>query len=58
MPDFHFQELFELSDDGTPYRQLESEGLVSVEKQGRERVYALQRKYLTDVVGRWLKSFE
>ncbi len=39
-------------------RVLEQARLVSVEKQGRERVYALQRKYLTDVVGRWLKSFE
>ena len=39
-------------------RVLEQAHLVSVEKQGRERVYALQRKYLTDVVGRWLKSFE
>ena len=34
MPDFRFQEIFELGKDETPYRALESEGLVSVETLG------------------------
>jgi DNA-binding transcriptional ArsR family regulator len=38
-------------------RVLEEAGLVHVQKQGRERVYALDRSRLQDVVGGWLDYF-
>ena len=34
--------------------QLEAAGLVSVEKNGRERYYRLQKEHLLDVVDAWL----
>jgi DNA-binding transcriptional ArsR family regulator len=37
---------------------LEDAGLVRVEKGGRERFYALDRRRLRRVVGGWLESFE
>jgi fumarate hydratase class I len=46
MPDFHFQELFELSDDGTPYRQLENAGLVSVETVGDDEILRVKPEAL------------
>ena len=36
---------------------LRESGLISVEKQGRERVYTLDRKKLTETVGEWLHWF-
>jgi DNA-binding transcriptional ArsR family regulator len=39
-------------------KQLESAGLVDVERRGRERIYALNRKRLQRVVGGWLTRFE
>jgi DNA-binding transcriptional ArsR family regulator len=39
-------------------RILQQAGLVRVEKQGRERVYVLERQRLRDVVGDWLQWFE
>lgn len=36
---------------------LEDAGLVRVELQGRERVYRLDPKRLTDVAGRWVERF-
>ncbi len=36
---------------------LRESGLISVEKQGRERVYTLDRKKLTETVGDWLNWF-
>ncbi len=38
-------------------RALEDAGLVAVESQGRERIYALQPQRLTDVAGGWLDRF-
>ena len=38
-------------------RVLEEAGLVRVDLQGRERVYKLDRKRLTEVAGGWLKRF-
>lgn len=38
-------------------RILEGAGLVRVEKQGRERFYALDRDRLVHVAGRWLAHF-
>lgn len=38
-------------------RQLEDAGLVAVESQGRERIYALQSQRLRDVAGAWLDRF-
>jgi DNA-binding transcriptional ArsR family regulator len=37
---------------------LEAAGLVSVEKQGRERLYRLERERLLGVTGEWLRWFE
>ena len=39
-------------------RVLEDAGLVSVQKQGRERFYQLEKKRLRDVAGGWLAHFE
>ncbi|HXG65008.1 MAG TPA: metalloregulator ArsR/SmtB family transcription factor [Blastocatellia bacterium] len=39
-------------------RVLESAGLVSVEKKGRERLYRLNADRLLGVVGKWLQWFE
>jgi predicted DNA-binding protein (MmcQ/YjbR family) len=39
-------------------RELESAGLVSVEKRGRERVYHLKAGRLRSVAGEWLDWFE
>jgi DNA-binding transcriptional ArsR family regulator len=39
-------------------RVLESSGLVSVEKRGRERVYRLEREKVRSVVGEWLRWFD
>ena len=39
-------------------RILENAGLVRVEKQGRERVYRLDRERLRGVVGGWIGFFE
>ena len=39
-------------------KQLESAGLVRVERRGRERVYALDREQLLGVTGDWLKWFD
>ena len=36
MPDFHFQEIFELGDDGTPYRQLTDQHVALDRFRGRE----------------------
>ena len=36
---------------------LRESGLISVEKQGRERIYTLEREKLTETVGEWLKWF-
>lgn len=36
---------------------LRESGLISVDKQGRERVYTLNREKLTDTVGEWLDWF-
>lgn len=38
-------------------RELERAGLVSVEKQGRERFYRLETERLRAVVGDWLAHF-
>ena len=38
-------------------RVLEDAGLVTVEKDGRERIYVLERARLTRIVGRWLGFF-
>lgn len=38
-------------------QQLESAGLIRVEKMGRERHYILESKTLTGVVNNWLKWF-
>ncbi len=37
---------------------LEDAGLISVEKNGRERLYILNHRRLLDVVGNWTKWFE
>jgi DNA-binding transcriptional ArsR family regulator len=37
---------------------LEAAGLLRAERQGRERVYALQAERLCRVVGGWLRHFE
>lgn len=37
---------------------LVSAGLVRVERRGRERTYAIDRRRLNGVVGRWLQWFE
>jgi DNA-binding transcriptional ArsR family regulator len=37
---------------------LEAAGLLRAERQGRERVYALQAERLRRVVGGWLRHFE
>ena len=37
---------------------LREAGLVSVSKEGRERVYVLERERLRQVVGGWLAHFE
>jgi DNA-binding transcriptional ArsR family regulator len=39
-------------------RQLEDAGLVTVEKNGRERIYRLERKRLTAIAGNWLDRFD
>lgn len=39
-------------------RVLEDAGLVSVEAQGRERLYRLERKRLLSVTGEWLRWFD
>jgi len=39
-------------------RVLEQAGLVSVEAQGRERLYRLERERLREVTGEWLRWFE
>lgn len=36
---------------------LEEAGLVTVEREGRERFYRLERAHLCDVVERWLGQF-
>jgi fumarate hydratase class I len=47
MPDFHFQEIFELAPAETPYRALEGGGdLVSVEKLGDREVLVVQPEAL------------
>lgn len=38
-------------------RALEDAGLVAVESQGRERIYALRSQRLREVVGGWLARF-
>ena len=38
-------------------RALEDAGLVAVESQGRERIYALQSQRLREVAGGWLDRF-
>jgi DNA-binding transcriptional ArsR family regulator len=38
-------------------RVLEDAGLVSVEQEGRERFYVLERERLRAVAGDWLKNF-
>lgn len=38
-------------------RVLEDAGLVSVEQEGRERFYVLERARLREVAGDWLKGF-
>lgn len=38
-------------------RELEHAGLVSIEKQGRERVYRLERDRLRAIAGRWIARF-
>ena len=38
-------------------RSLEDAGLVAVESQGRERIYALQSQRLLDIAGGWLARF-
>jgi len=38
-------------------RQLEEAGLLTVQKQGRERQYLLNKEALTQVVGGWLENF-
>ena len=39
-------------------RILEDAGLVRVELQGRERIYKLDRKRLSNVAGRWVQRFQ
>ena len=39
-------------------RVLEEAGLVSVEKDGRERLYRLERETLLRVTGGWLDAFD
>jgi DNA-binding transcriptional ArsR family regulator len=39
-------------------RVLEAAGLVSVETQGRERLYRLERERLLAVTGEWLRWFD
>jgi DNA-binding transcriptional ArsR family regulator len=39
-------------------RELESAGLVSVERRGRERIYQLNDKRLQSVTGEWLRWFK
>jgi DNA-binding transcriptional ArsR family regulator len=39
-------------------RQLEQAGLVSVEKRGRERIYAVRAELLSRVAGGWVRRFE
>lgn len=39
-------------------RQLEQAGLVSVERRGRERIYAVRAERLSRVAGGWVKRFE
>lgn len=39
-------------------RRLEDAGLVTVEKEGRERIYRLARDTLRRVVGGWLEHFD
>jgi fumarate hydratase class I len=47
MPDFHFQEIFELAPSDTPYRALEGgKDLVSVEKLGDREVLVVQPEAL------------
>ena len=36
MADFHYQPLFELGADDTPYRQLTTEGVTTVSVDGRD----------------------
>lgn len=38
-------------------RSLESAGLISVRKDGRERLYQLNRDRLVEIVGKWLNWF-
>jgi DNA-binding transcriptional ArsR family regulator len=38
-------------------KELVDAGLISVRKQGRERLYQLERDHLTTVVERWLQWF-
>lgn len=39
-------------------KRLEEAGLVSVEKDGRERLYRLERETLLRVTGGWLDAFD
>jgi fumarate hydratase class I len=50
MPAFHFQELFELGDDGTEYRSLGAEG-VSVERLGGRELLVVQPEALRRLSG-------
>jgi fumarate hydratase class I len=46
MPEFRFQEMFELSPDDTPYRPIGGAGLVSVEKLGGREVVKVEPEAL------------
>ncbi|MEZ5336757.1 MAG: metalloregulator ArsR/SmtB family transcription factor [bacterium] len=39
-------------------RQLEESGLVSVRRDGRQRIYCLERELLSNTVGNWLHWFK
>ena len=39
-------------------RQLEESGLVSTRRDGRQRIYSLERELLTNTLGNWLHWFK
>jgi len=55
MSDFHFQKLFELGDDATPYRKLASDGVRTVEFRGRE-ILEVDGKVLEDLTAEAIRD--
>ena len=55
MPDFHFQEMFESGDDPTEYRLLGTEGVSTVEIDGRE-ILKIEPEVLTNLAAEAIKD--